>query len=197
MADFLTPRNMKRIDDSPELIRHIENLFVGRPDVIAKRWENKKGESGYSPICRNEWKENICKKKTSNGSCNTCQNIDYVRIDHELIKKHINGNVILGTYPIHQDERVTSAAVDFDDHQGNKNPLADVSKLYSACQERGLTLYVLRSKSGTGYHAYLFFIDPVRAHDARLLVLELLRAAKINKDDFQSNSHARRGHNEG
>jgi phosphatidylserine/phosphatidylglycerophosphate/cardiolipin synthase-like enzyme len=33
------------------------SLFKGRDDVYARRWENKKkGTSGYSPSCVNEWK---------------------------------------------------------------------------------------------------------------------------------------------
>jgi hypothetical protein len=39
------------------------SLFTGRDDVYAKRWENKKkGSSGYSPACGNEWIPGICQK---------------------------------------------------------------------------------------------------------------------------------------
>ncbi|MDQ0256759.1 hypothetical protein J2S74_004181 [Evansella vedderi] len=31
------------------------NLFRGRMDVFAKRWGDKNGRSGYSPVCTNEW----------------------------------------------------------------------------------------------------------------------------------------------
>jgi hypothetical protein len=32
------------------------SLFRGREDVFPRRWENeRKGTSGYSPVCRNEW----------------------------------------------------------------------------------------------------------------------------------------------
>lgn len=43
--------------DSSEKISLFISLFKGRDDVYAKRWENrKKGTSGYSPVCLNEWK---------------------------------------------------------------------------------------------------------------------------------------------
>jgi hypothetical protein len=27
-----------------------------------KRWQNREGRAGYSPVCRNEWKSGICRK---------------------------------------------------------------------------------------------------------------------------------------
>lgn len=39
------------------------SLFKSREDVFATRWENsKKGTSGYSPACGNEWVPGICRK---------------------------------------------------------------------------------------------------------------------------------------
>jgi hypothetical protein len=39
------------------------NLFRGRQDVLAVRWENRaKRRSGYSPRCGNEWKPGVCHK---------------------------------------------------------------------------------------------------------------------------------------
>jgi hypothetical protein len=38
-------------------IELFRDLFRGRHDVFAVRWENRaKGSSGYSPRCGNEWK---------------------------------------------------------------------------------------------------------------------------------------------
>lgn len=42
--------------DNAEKIALFRSLFVGREDVFARRYENvKKGISGYSPCCRNQW----------------------------------------------------------------------------------------------------------------------------------------------
>ena len=39
-----------------EKIALFRTLFVGREDVFARRYENvKKGTSGYSPCCWNQW----------------------------------------------------------------------------------------------------------------------------------------------
>ena len=45
------------------------SLFRGRDDVFPRRWENKKkGKSGYSPACDNEWEWGLCEKKKGAGT---------------------------------------------------------------------------------------------------------------------------------
>jgi len=43
-------------------IRFFASLFRGREDVFPKRWESRTGKSGYSPVCKNEWKRGLCLK---------------------------------------------------------------------------------------------------------------------------------------
>ena len=38
------------------------SLFRGREDVYPIRWEGRKGNSGYSPACANEWNHPFCRK---------------------------------------------------------------------------------------------------------------------------------------
>lgn len=38
------------------------NLFRGRQDIFANRWQNKQGRSGYAVACDNEWLQGICNK---------------------------------------------------------------------------------------------------------------------------------------
>jgi hypothetical protein len=45
-----------------EKIRLFMSLFKGREDVYAKRWQNREGRAGYAPVCRNEWKSDLCRK---------------------------------------------------------------------------------------------------------------------------------------
>ena len=45
-----------RTSSNAEKIQLFRSLFVGRDDVVARRFENvKKGTSGYSPCCENQW----------------------------------------------------------------------------------------------------------------------------------------------
>ncbi|MES9855800.1 MAG: hypothetical protein ABW166_04235 [Sedimenticola sp.] len=39
------------------------DLFKGRRDVFATRWQNTKGRSGYSVACHNEWVLGVCNKR--------------------------------------------------------------------------------------------------------------------------------------
>lgn len=61
-------RNQKINKFSPaaEKIDLFMSLFNGRRDVYAKRWQNRKGKSGYSPVCLNEWVKGICKNRSLN-----------------------------------------------------------------------------------------------------------------------------------
>jgi hypothetical protein len=52
-----------------------KRLFRGRPDIYPLRWESKTtGKSGYSPVCLNEWRPNVCHKpKIKCSDCNVRQ----------------------------------------------------------------------------------------------------------------------------
>jgi hypothetical protein len=52
LAPVTTPLPMT----NPAKVALFRSLFRGREDVFPRRWENtKKGKSGYSPACDNEW----------------------------------------------------------------------------------------------------------------------------------------------
>jgi hypothetical protein len=85
--------------DSSEKIRLYLTLFKGRDDVYAKRWENKKkGLSGYSPVCLNEWMVGICGKPKI--SCSKCAHKSYAALNEAVIESHLRGNIVAGVYPM-------------------------------------------------------------------------------------------------
>jgi len=48
---------------SPEQkITIFRNLFRGRTDIFANRWQNQRGRSGYTVACDNEWVQGVCNK---------------------------------------------------------------------------------------------------------------------------------------
>jgi hypothetical protein len=53
------------VTSSPqEKIKLFRRLFRGRADVFPRRWQSaKNGRKGYSPVCRNEWVQGICKSR--------------------------------------------------------------------------------------------------------------------------------------
>ena len=59
-----------------EKIQLFQQLFRGREDVYPLRWENRKGKSGYSPVCANEWDRVLCGKPRV--KCAQCQNRQFL-----------------------------------------------------------------------------------------------------------------------
>lgn len=60
-----------------------KQLFKGRADVFATRWQNSKGRSGYSVACHNEWVPGICKKPDI--KCSECPNRQHKALDDQAI----------------------------------------------------------------------------------------------------------------
>ena len=91
-----------------EKIRLFRSLFRGREDVFARRWYSvQKERGGYAPVCANEWRYGICIKPK--GKCNKCDNRVLLPLDDSEIYKHlsgkdINGQDVIGVYPIMLDD---------------------------------------------------------------------------------------------
>jgi hypothetical protein len=154
-------------------------LFKGRQDVVPKHWNSKKGKSGYSPLCMNEWVDGLCSKP-----CRSCKNADYISSNDELIERHLSGQILLGVYPLLKDETCFFIAGDFDKHEeSDPDPYPSVIAFVETCQVQELPAYALRSKSGNGYHVYLFFECAVPAWKARAVGFALLKEAGVITDN--------------
>ena len=147
------------------------SLFRGRPDVYARRWESKDGRAGYSPVCLNEWKPEICLKPK--GKCANCRQADYDAYDAEAIAAHLSGRCVLGIYPLLQDETCHFLAIDFDE----ANWRTDVKMVAQTCRSNGIPCSVEISRSGDGAHLWIFFSDAVDAAKARALGSAVLTLA--------------------
>jgi hypothetical protein len=173
--------------ETAEKILLFKKTLRGRTDVVPRYWQSRAtGKAGYAPICRNEWKEGVCQKP-----CRSCPNADYVPLSDELVMEHFRGNHILGVYPLLEDNTCHFIAADLDNHDGGREPLKDVQDLFAVCEVQEIPSYTLRSKSGAGYHSYLFFGAPVPAWKARLVYFALLREAMVLGDDIELTSFDR------
>lgn len=163
------------------------SYFRGRTDVIPKYYDfqGKDGNNirGYTPICAKSGKPECPKKQGNVQSCSQCAVPDYVPMSESLLNRHFAGELILGIYPLHDDGASCSfIAGDFDNHSGDRNPKDAVMSLKNVCDCQEIPLEILKSKSGAGYHAYIFFQYPVLAKKARVFFHALLSEAGIADD---------------
>ena len=170
---------------TPENTTLFQKTFKGL-DIVPSYW--KRGDkAGYSPLCGNKFDAELCNlKKKIRGGCGICKNADYTHLSDDLVKHHINGGGILGVYPLKQDNTCHFIAADFDRHNPtDPDPRNDVQAYIDTCQVNEIPCYVLRSKSGNGYHVYIFFQDAVPAWKARKVAFELLREGGVVGDGVE------------
>lgn len=166
-------------------IKLFMSLFRGRDDVYAKRWQNKEGKSGYSPVCLNEWARGICNKPRI--KCSECTNKDYAILDSVVIDKHLRGKSVFGIYPMLSDETCYLLAMDFDD----KGWQEDIYALRDICTEKSIPFAVERSQSGNGAHVWFFFSDRISAASARKFGTLLLTRAMSKRHEIKFSSYDR------
>ena len=172
---------------TPENLALFRKVFHGRQDVAPVYFKSKRGDkSGYSPLCSNKWDPELCNLKKKNRSgCDKCKNTDYIPLSNDLIENHIYGgkDSILGVYPLLKDNTCCFVALDFDRHKPeDPDPWNEVQAFLDVCDVHEIPAYVLRSKSGAGYHVYIFFNAPVAAWKARGMAFALLKEAGVTKD---------------
>jgi len=149
-------------------LRLFRDLFRGREDVFAVRWENHaRSRSGYSPRCANEWQRGVCGKPKVR--CGECGNAAFVTLDDRQLLAHLHGR---GIYPLLPDDRCWLLAIDLD--RGSWR--TDVQALIRTSRSLGLQPAIERSRSGNGAHVWFIFTAPVPAAEARRLGFTILTA---------------------
>jgi len=158
-----------------EKINIYKNLFIGREDVFAMRWEKAdKSASGYTPVCLNEWKHGLC-NKLQRKKCKDCSNQKYTPINDYYFDQHLRGYKAYGIYPLLDGNMSHFLAVDFDKKDWRK----DILKFYKKCKKYNMPIYLEKSRSGNGAHGWIFFADKYPAHKIRNIAVNILQEAKI------------------
>lgn len=157
-------------------VRLFRSLFRGREDVHAIRWVGKDNRSGYSPACYNDWKHEVC-GKYKKIPCASCDNRKLIPFDDKQIYRHLSGEVIIGIYPLLEDDTCMFLAIDFD----KKGWRDDVRALIERCKQYHVPGYIETSRSGNGAHVWFFFDEKVSAAQARRLGTTLLADAMENR----------------
>ncbi|MBN2034611.1 MAG: DEAD/DEAH box helicase family protein [Deltaproteobacteria bacterium] len=175
----------------PEVkISLFRNLFRGRDDVYARRFQSSKtGISGYQPACGNEWDRVLCDKRRV--KCHVCPNRYFLPLTDDVIRRHLSGrdengkDFVVGVYTMLQDETCFFLAVDFD----KKSWVEDAGAYLETCRQLGLTAFLERSRSGHGGHIWLFFQEPIYAALARQLGSHILTETMERRPDIGLDSY--------
>ena len=171
---------------TPDRIQLFRQLFRGREDVFARLWTNpKKQTTGYAPACANEWVRGVCEKPRV--KCGECPNQAFLPVDDKVIRGHLQGQHVLGVYPLLRDETCWFLALDFDG-TGWRD---DVAAFVETCASVGCPAAVERSRSGNGAHAWFFFAVPVAASLARNLGSFLLTETMARRHQLSMRSYDR------
>ena len=131
-----------------------KSLFHCREDVFAFRWEKEK-KSGYMPAYSfDPYRYRVHKMK--GGTFQNYTDKSYLPLTDEQILKHLNGEQLVGIYPLLKDNTSWFIAADFDEEKW-----AEECQLFiKYCNEKGIPAYLERSRSGKVWHIWILFEQP-------------------------------------
>ncbi|GGM29377.1 hypothetical protein GCM10011351_14350 [Paraliobacillus quinghaiensis] len=182
-TSYNRPSNIKKTttDFTPKekaAILLFMNLFQGRTDVFAQRWESSTtGKSGYSPVCGNEWDKELSLKPKI--KCQDYSNRLFHTLTPQVIYEHLRGIKTVGIYPLLEDNTCHFLALDFDKKQWQD----DVRAFIETCKDLELPYHIERSRSGEGAHVWFFFEKAISASLARKFGIILL--SKTSEKRFE------------
>ncbi len=179
-----TPLDLGTPNSPNEKIDLFLKLFRCREDVYPRYWESKK-KKGYSPVCSNEWVQGICNKPKV--KCSDCNNRSFVLFSGEVAKKHLQGMELIGSYSITKEGKCVFLVADFDKTTWKE----DIVAYKKAAREIGVEIYLERSKSGNGGHAWIFFETFTPAYLARQLGTIILTLASAYRPKLSLGSYDR------
>ncbi len=125
-----------------------KSLFIAREDVYPTYWISKDGtKKGYSPATF------------------TFRGQDYIPINDNIIQKHLEGKIRLGTYAVINQTMAKFLVIDLD----KADFIEDTRAINKICKELNIIPLIELSKSGNGIHIWFFFETLVSASSVRKL----------------------------
>ena len=170
------------------------SLFFGRSDVYAKRYESTKtGATGYVPDCSIAWSPACPKSSDKKFKCSLCDRQRFVPYDSHSVRKHLRGELTIGVYPMFADESCRFLVFDFDakNEQDSAGLTRDVAAIRAVCDELGINMPVERSRSGKGFHFWLFFSENISAKAARKFASSLITYAMMKNHQLSFSTYDR------
>lgn len=136
--------------------------------MFAVRWE-KENKSGYMPAYFYD-QYMYRAHKIKGGTFQNYKDKTYLKLTDKEIAKHLNGEQLIGIYPLLSDNSSWFLVADFD----KENWIAEAKSFIKSCEAKGLPAYLERSRSGNGGHVWLFFEQPYPAIRSRKIFIAIL-----------------------
>lgn len=155
-------------DNFHNQIQLFKSVFKGRDDVFAVRWE-KENKSGYMPAYFYD-PYMYRAHKIKGGTFQNYKDKTYLKLTDKEIAKHLNGEQLIGIYPLLSDNSSWFLVADFD----KENWIAEAKSFIKSCDAKGFSAYLERSRSGNGGHVWLFFETPYPAIRSRKVFISIL-----------------------
>ena len=177
--------------------------FWGRMDVYSQRIVSKTGKVGYYPQCWNFWRQGCLRNpqyrtnQKSGPVCLDCPKQAWKKVDLNILEQHLTGKIVVGIYPILENDTCRLLVFDFDNHSSeaiqqdfaNQDDAwkQEVDTVRKICRANRIDPLVERSRSGRGAHIWIFFDKPIPAGLARDFGEALLQkgAESVNLKSFQ------------
>ncbi|MFV5703402.1 TOTE conflict system archaeo-eukaryotic primase domain-containing protein [Flavobacterium sp. XS2P12] len=154
-------------------IQLFKSVFAGREDVFAVRWE-KGSKSGYMPAYFYD-PYRYRAHKMNGGTFQNYADKEYLPFTEKEIEKHLNGEQHIGIYPLLKDNTSWFIVADFDKVEW----IDDCKKFINTCNEKGISAYLERSRSGKGGHVWMFFEQPYPAIKSRKVFISILEQTGV------------------
>ena len=149
-------------------IQLFKSVFKVRDDVFAIRWE-KGNKNGYMPAYFYD-PYMYRAHKMKGGTFQNYNDKTFLKLTDEEIAKHLNGEQLVGVYPLLLDNTSNFIVADFD----KANWIDDARKFLKACNEKNIPAYLERSRSGNGGHVWIFFEQPYPSIRSRKIFISIL-----------------------
>ena len=149
------------------------SLFKGREDVFAIHWQ-KGNKSGYMPSYQYDpYMYRL--HKMQGGTFKNYEDKTYLPFTDQQLIKHLNGEQLIGIYPLLKDNTSWFITADFDKEKWAKECITFIK----VCKDNGIPAYLERSRSGSGGHIWMFFDLPYPAIRSRKILISLLEQVGI------------------
>ena len=120
------------------------------------------------------------------GTLRTYKDKTYLPLTNAQIIKHLNGEQLIGIYPLLKDNTSWFIAADFDEEKSKSSKTTQERSwseeslaLIEACKEKGIPADLERSRSGQGGHVWIFFDQPYPAIRSRKIIISLLENVRV------------------